>query len=193
MARLDRLGAGAREIAQIGAAIGREFSYELVAAVAPRGEAETRGRARPARRRRPCVPARCATSGRVQFKHALVQDTAYGTLLRGPRQALHGRIAAAIARARPGNRRARARNPRVSPCRSGPPGARRHLVARQAGERRGAGQPRSDRAFPTGPRACRKTTGDAGPNAGAPNWQFCRSSDHQRWPFMAGRRLRSAR
>ena len=31
-----------------------------------------------------------------QFKHALVQDTAYGTLLRGPRQALHGRIAAAI-------------------------------------------------------------------------------------------------
>ena len=36
-----------------------------------------------------------------QFKHALVQDTAYGTLLRGPRQVLHGRIAAAIETRRP--------------------------------------------------------------------------------------------
>jgi hypothetical protein len=43
MARLDRLGPAAREIAQTGAAIGREFSYELVTAVAPRSEAETRG------------------------------------------------------------------------------------------------------------------------------------------------------
>jgi predicted ATPase len=96
MARLDRLGAVPKEIAQIGAAIGREFSYELLSAVAPRGEAETQA-----------ALARLVAAGLVfqrgtpptaeyQFKHALVQDTAYGTLLRGPRQALHTRIAAAL-------------------------------------------------------------------------------------------------
>jgi predicted ATPase len=42
MARLDRLGSGAREIAQMGAAIAREFSYELLAAIAQRTEAELR-------------------------------------------------------------------------------------------------------------------------------------------------------
>ena len=96
LARLDRLGAAAREIAQTGAAIGREFSYDLLTAVALRGEAETRGGL-----------DRLVAAGLVfqrgtpplaeyQFKHALVQDTAYGTLLRPSRQALHTRIAAAI-------------------------------------------------------------------------------------------------
>jgi class 3 adenylate cyclase/predicted ATPase len=96
MARLDRLGPVPKEIAQIGAAIGREFSYELLSAVAPRGETETQA-----------ALARLVAAGLVfqrgapptaeyQFKHALVQDTAYGTLLRGPRQALHARIADAI-------------------------------------------------------------------------------------------------
>jgi len=96
MARLDRLGPVAREIAQTGAAIGRDFSYDLLMAVAQRGEAEVLG-----------ALDRLVAAGLVfqrgtppaaeyQFKHALVQDTAYGTLLRGPRQALHGRIAAAI-------------------------------------------------------------------------------------------------
>ncbi|MFI4987018.1 MAG: AAA family ATPase [Alphaproteobacteria bacterium] len=96
MARLDRLGPAAREVAQTGAAIGREFSYELLAAVAPRAEAETRE-----------ALDRLVAAGLVfqrgtppqadyQFKHALVQDTAYGTLLRSPRQALHERIAEAI-------------------------------------------------------------------------------------------------
>ncbi len=96
MARLDRLGPAAREIAQTGAAIGREFSYNLVSAVTPRAVADVQA-----------ALDRLVGSGLVfqrgtppaadyQFKHALVQDTAYGTLLRGPRQALHGRIAAAI-------------------------------------------------------------------------------------------------
>jgi class 3 adenylate cyclase/tetratricopeptide (TPR) repeat protein len=96
MARLDRLGPEAREIAQTGAAIGRDFSYDILAAVASRPEADMR----------PALD-RLVASGLVfqrgsppaadyQFKHALVQDTAYGTLLRGPRQALHGKIAAAI-------------------------------------------------------------------------------------------------
>ena len=96
MARLDRLGPEARDIAQTGAAIGREFSYDVVTAVALRPELETRAGL-----------DRLVASGLVfqrgtppaadyQFKHALVQDTAYGTLLRGPRQVLHERIAAAI-------------------------------------------------------------------------------------------------
>ncbi|HWI28460.1 MAG TPA: adenylate/guanylate cyclase domain-containing protein [Stellaceae bacterium] len=96
MARLDRLGAAAREVAQVGAAIGRDFSHELLLAAAPRGAAETEE-----------ALLRLVTAGLVfqrgvapaaeyQFKHALVQDTAYGSLLRGPRQALHARIAAAM-------------------------------------------------------------------------------------------------
>jgi predicted ATPase len=92
MARLDRLGP-AKEIAQIGAAIGREFSYPLLAAVARRPDGEL-------------APAldRLIQSGLLfrqgapphalyLFKHALVQDAAYGTLLREPRRALHARIA----------------------------------------------------------------------------------------------------
>jgi class 3 adenylate cyclase len=96
MARLDRLGPVARDTAQTGAAIGREFSYDLVSAVTARPVADVQA-----------ALDRLVGSGLVfqrgtppaadyQFKHALVQDTAYGTLLRGPRQALHGRIAAAI-------------------------------------------------------------------------------------------------
>ena len=96
MARLDRLGPAAREMAQMGAAIGREFSYDIVSAVAARPVADI-----------DAALDRLVSSGLVfqrgtppaadyHFKHALVQDTAYATLLRGPRQALHGRIAVAI-------------------------------------------------------------------------------------------------
>ncbi len=92
MARLDRLGP-AKEVAQIGAAIGREFSHALLAAVV----------------RKPGVELQSALDRLVAagllfrqgvpphatylFKHALVQDAAYGTLLREPRHALHARIA----------------------------------------------------------------------------------------------------
>jgi len=96
MARLDRLGSKAREVAQTGAAIGREFAYDIVVTVSQGSEADTR-----------TALDRLVAAGLVfqrgsppaadyQFKHALVQDTAYGTLLRGPRQSLHGRIAAAL-------------------------------------------------------------------------------------------------
>ena len=92
MARLDRLGP-AKEVAQIGAAIGREFSHALLAAVARKPEAELRS----ALDRliaagllfRQGVPPHAT----YLFKHALVQDAAYGTLLREPRRALHARIA----------------------------------------------------------------------------------------------------
>ena len=96
MARLDRLGSGPKEIAQIGAAIGREFSYELLASVAPRGELETRAALLQLVGAGLVFQRGLPPTAEYQFKHALVQDTAYGTLLRGPRQALHGRIAEAI-------------------------------------------------------------------------------------------------
>jgi len=92
MARLDRLGP-AKELAQIGAAIGREFSHALLAAVMSKPEWELES----ALDRlvaagllfRQGVPPRAT----YLFKHALVQDAAYGTLLREPRRALHARIA----------------------------------------------------------------------------------------------------
>jgi class 3 adenylate cyclase/predicted ATPase len=96
MARLDRLGAAAREIAQTGAAIGREFAYELVTAATARGERETRVALDQLVAAGLVFQRGAPPAAEYQFKHALVQDTAYGTLLRGPRQALHARIAAAI-------------------------------------------------------------------------------------------------
>jgi predicted ATPase len=82
-ARLDLLGPTAKEVAQIGAAIGREFSYDLVAAAEQLSEPELRE-----------ALGRLVDAGLVfqrgvppqasyLFKHALVQDTAHSTLLRG--------------------------------------------------------------------------------------------------------------
>ena len=95
MARLDRLGP-AKKVAQTGAVIGREFSYALLAAVVRKPETELG----PALDRliqsgllfRQEVPPDAS----YVFKHALVQDAAYGTLLRERRRALHFRIANTI-------------------------------------------------------------------------------------------------
>src|SRR5450631_2170942 len=92
MARLDRLGP-AKEVAQIGAAIGREFSHALLAAVVRKPEAELGSELdrliRAGLLYRRGVPPHAA----YLFKHTLVQDAAYGTLLRQPRRALHASIA----------------------------------------------------------------------------------------------------
>ena len=93
MARLDRLGALGKEVAQVGAAIGREFSHALLAVVTRKPEADIQS----ALNRlvaagllfRQGVPPHAT----YQFKHTLVQDAAYTTLLREPRRALHARIA----------------------------------------------------------------------------------------------------
>jgi class 3 adenylate cyclase/tetratricopeptide (TPR) repeat protein len=95
LARLDRL-APVREVAQIGAALGRRFSHELIAAVA----------AMPQRQLDDAL-ARLVSAGLIyrrgtwpdaeySFKHALVQDAAYSTLLRSRRQQLHTHIAATL-------------------------------------------------------------------------------------------------
>ncbi len=92
MARLDRLGK-AKELAQIGAAIGREFSYEMLSAVCESPERTIRdGLAR-------LIDADlisqqdAAPQESFIFKHALVQDEAYASLLRTTRRQLHSRIA----------------------------------------------------------------------------------------------------
>ena len=92
MARLDRL-APVREIAQVGAAIGREFSYDLLAAVAGRdpgvlNEALDRLEASELLFRIGTPP-----QTRYRFKHALVRDAAYESMLRSRRQVLHRAIA----------------------------------------------------------------------------------------------------
>src|SRR5262249_60027737 len=92
MARLDRVGP-AKEIAQIGAALGRKFSHRLLAAVVRKPEAELASAldhlVAAGLLFRHGVPPHAT----YLFKHALVQDAAYGTLLREPRRALHARIA----------------------------------------------------------------------------------------------------
>ncbi|UWU77877.1 AAA family ATPase [Bradyrhizobium huanghuaihaiense] len=95
LARLDRL-APAREVAQVAAAIGREFSHELLAMTAQLPENELLaalddlvGSGLVFRRGTP-------PQATYSFKHALVQDAAYATLVRAKRQRLHARIAAAL-------------------------------------------------------------------------------------------------
>jgi class 3 adenylate cyclase/predicted ATPase len=97
MARLDRLGP-AKEVAQIGAAIGREFSHALLAAVVRKPEAELGSELDRLIRAGLLFRQGAPPHATYLFKHALVQDAAYGTLLRQPRRALHARIADTIER-----------------------------------------------------------------------------------------------
>ena len=92
MARLDRLGA-AKEVAQIGAVIGREFSQPLLAAVALKDEKALQSALDALTEAGLLFRLGEPPSASYVFKHALVQDVAYGTLLREPRRALHARIA----------------------------------------------------------------------------------------------------
>ena len=95
MARLDRL-IPVKEIAQIGACLGREFSHELVAAVSPMNEAQL-NEALDKLTASELVFRRGNPPEAVYiFKHALVQDAAYDSLLKSKRQELHAQIAEAI-------------------------------------------------------------------------------------------------
>jgi predicted ATPase len=94
-ARLDRL-APVKEIAQIGAAIGREFSYPLMRAVAGRDEPALRAALAQLEEAELLFRSGAPPDARYTFKHALVQDTAYETLLKSRRQILHRQIADAL-------------------------------------------------------------------------------------------------
>ena len=93
MARLDRIGLAAKEVGQIGASIGREFSHALLAAVVRKPEAELNSGLERLIQAGLLFRQGIPPHATYLFKHALVQDAAYGTLLREPRRALHARIA----------------------------------------------------------------------------------------------------
>ena len=92
MARLDRLGT-AKEVAQIGAAIGREFTHALLAAVVSKPEEELVSALNRIVQADLLFRQGLPPQASYIFKHALVQDAAYGTLLRAKRVELHARLA----------------------------------------------------------------------------------------------------
>jgi len=91
LARLDRL-MPVKEVAQIGAALGREFSYGLLAAIARQSDAALCGALDQLTEAGLVFRRGIPPHATFLFKHALVQDAAYSTLLRGQRQELHARI-----------------------------------------------------------------------------------------------------
>ena len=95
MARLDRLG-DAKAVAQLAAALGREFSYALLEAVAPLKEPELRERLARLADAELLFQRGLPPKSTYTFKHTLVQDAAYQSLLTSQRCQLHDRIAAAM-------------------------------------------------------------------------------------------------
>jgi class 3 adenylate cyclase/tetratricopeptide (TPR) repeat protein len=95
LARLDRL-APTREVAQIAAALGRHFSHELISAVAAMPREQLDDALGQLVRAELIFRRGTPPDAEYTFKHALVQDAAYGTLLRSRRQQLHARIAATL-------------------------------------------------------------------------------------------------
>jgi class 3 adenylate cyclase/predicted ATPase len=95
MARLDRL-APVKEVAQIGATLGREFSHELLAAVVPLGEAALQEAMDQLVAAELVFRRGMPPDATYSFKHALVQDAAYRSILNSKRRQIHARVAAAL-------------------------------------------------------------------------------------------------
>ena len=95
MARLDRL-ATVKEVAQLGATIGRTFSYALLQAVSPRDEATVQQGLRQLVAAELVYQRGTLPQATYMFKHALIQEAAYQSLLRSTRQQVHQRIAQAL-------------------------------------------------------------------------------------------------
>ena len=101
MARLDRL-APVKEVAQIGAVIGREFSHDLLAAVSPLADANLDSALHQLVASELIFRRGTPPTATYSFKHALVQDAAYQSLLKSKRQQLHARIAEVLEERFPG-------------------------------------------------------------------------------------------
>jgi predicted ATPase len=96
MARLDRLSA-AKTVAQLGATIGRQFSYNLLQAVSPLDETTLQHGLRQLVEAELLYQRGLLPQATYLFKHALIQDAAYQSLLKSTRQHYHQRIAEALA------------------------------------------------------------------------------------------------
>jgi class 3 adenylate cyclase/tetratricopeptide (TPR) repeat protein len=96
VARLDRLGP-ARRFANIGAVIGRQFSYDLMAAVASAPLAQVRSAMGALKRAGLVSQNGAGETTRYQFRHVLMRDAAYESMLRPDRRALHQQIAVTLA------------------------------------------------------------------------------------------------
>jgi predicted ATPase len=95
MARLDRLEP-AKEVLQIGAVIGSEFSYELLRTIHPIAEAELQHALHSLADAELLYVRGIAPDTTYQFKHALIQDAAYEALVKSRRRELHGLVAHTI-------------------------------------------------------------------------------------------------
>lgn len=95
MARLDRL-AQVKDVAQVGAAIGREFSYDLISACSRLADDDLQEALNELLNAELIFQRGSPPQATYTFKHALVQDAAYASLLRKKRQALHARIAGSL-------------------------------------------------------------------------------------------------
>jgi len=96
MARLDRLGAAARETLQLGAVLGSEFSYELLCAAHRIAEPELQRRLRTLSDAELLYVRGIAPEARYQFKHALIREVAYEALLKSRRRETHLLVAKMI-------------------------------------------------------------------------------------------------
>ena len=92
MARLDRLGT-AKVVAQLGAVLGREFSYALLQALAPLDEATLQARLEQLVAAEILYQRGWPPRATYMFKHALIQDAAYASLLKSTRQQIHQQVA----------------------------------------------------------------------------------------------------
>ena len=139
LARLDRR-AGVRELAQIGACIGREFSYELLAAVSPYKGARVRRGARATDRHRTGVPPRHAAGCHLHLQARAGAGCRLRSLLKSKRQQLHAQIAEALENDVSGARRQRAGVAGPSPHPGGPSDRGDPAVAKSWRVRAGAGR-----------------------------------------------------
>ncbi len=140
MARLDRLAA-VKALAQLGATLGREFSYALLQAVAPWDEGTLQQGLHQLVAAEFLYQRGLPPQATYRFKHALIQDAAYQSLLRSTRQQYHQRIAQVLEAQFPGDRR--------DATRAGGPALHRGGLHRAGGALLAAGGPTRQR--PLGP------------------------------------------
>ena len=167
-ARLDRLGE-AREVAQIGAVLGRDFTYSLLRAVGGVDDPALQSALDRLADADLLIAEGAGQEANYRFKHALIQDAAYDSLLKSRRQALHRR-AAEVLRDNPERASSRAGSHRPSFYASRPRRPRDRMVGQ--GGRSGV----APLGLPGGDRPSRQGDRDGGPVGRQGRWRARRAS-----------------